>query len=325
MRLIAANRAAVACLDTANETELRSASTDFLLPSTLNAIASAGRRIRDGEYVEIDVMFERRTGGPARTHVRIDRIADRTRTYLAMTALTGTTSSNLLRAVPDLVFEIDEHGVCVDAAGAQEDVFGAPHASVGKSLTETLPPEVAHRTLAALQRMRSQGGTERLEYALALSDGVHWYEARLNALPTGATVHVRDISRQKSAELQIRECEQRFAALADSAPMIVWMTDRNGACTFINQAGLQFTGRSLEQELGDGWIADLHPDDLPQYLSLLREHSQSHRSFRIEHRLRRCDGTYRWFLDHAAPRFSPHGEFLGFVGTRVDVTELKRG
>jgi len=324
LRLLTANPAAVAYHNASSEIDLRSTSTEIFFPrGTLNAIASAARKLVDKGFEEIDISLGRVSADPVRTHVRIDRIVDGARTYLAMMAFPGTPSSNLLRAISDLVFELDENGVFVDVAGPQDQALCSPHEWIGKSLTETLPPEVAHRTLAALQRLREHGGTERLEYALALSDGVHWFEAHLTALGNGATAHVRDISRQKSAELQARECEQRFVTLADSAPIIVWMTDRNGACTFINRAGLQFTGRTLEQERGDGWIADLHPDDLPRSLALLQEHSRSHRPFRIEHRLRRFDGTYRWFIEHAAPRFSPHGEFLGFVGTRVDITDSK--
>ena len=233
-------------------------------------------------------------------------------------------TSNLLRYIPDMLFELDSNGVYVDFVGPAHDTFAAPQDFLGKSVTQTLPHDLADRTIAALHRLRERGGTERMEYALTMSDGLHWYEARLTALPSGgATACVRDITEQKANDWRLQESEQRFRNIADNAPALLWITDQTGACTFCNQTWLDFTGRTAEQEYGTGWEASLHPDDALRCKALLTEHMHTHLAFRVEYRLRRRDGEYRWVLDQAAPRFSPEAQFVGFLGAAVDITDIK--
>lgn len=233
-------------------------------------------------------------------------------------------SSNLLRHVPDMMFELDANGIYVDFAGPAHDAFAAPHDFLGKSVTQTLPHDLADRTISALQRLREHGGTERMEYALTMSDGLHWYEARMSALPTGgATAYVRDITEQKANDWRLQESEQRLRNIVDSAPALLWITDQIGACVYCNQTWLEFTGRTSEQEYGTGWESSIHPEDVTRCKALLDEHTRSHSPFRVEHRLRRHDGEYRWLLNQAVPRFSSEAQFTGFIGSAVDITDIK--
>jgi PAS domain S-box-containing protein len=137
----------------------------------------------------------------------------------------------------------------------------------------------------------------------------------------GVVLVFRDISGRKADEAALRESEARFRTLVDSAPVLVWMAGLDGRCTFFNQSWLDFTGRTLEQEQGDGWGASVHPDDLARCFATYRTGLATRQSFRMEYHLRRADGVYRWVLDTGVPRWAPDGGFAGFIGSCIDITE----
>jgi PAS domain S-box-containing protein len=119
------------------------------------------------------------------------------------------------------------------------------------------------------------------------------------------------------------ESEQRFRRMADSAPVLLWVTDDQVNCTYLNQAWLDFTGRTAGQSLGRGWQQDVHPEDLDGLINRCSEAYQRHERFEVEYRLRRADGQYRWVSSAAAPRVMPDGSFVGFIGSCTDFTDRK--
>jgi PAS domain S-box-containing protein len=133
----------------------------------------------------------------------------------------------------------------------------------------------------------------------------------------------RDISEVKRFVAALSESEQRFHHIADGAPVLIWIAGANRACTYFNKPWLDFTGRSLEMELGDGWTDSVHPDDLARCLAAYQSHFDRRESFRIEYRLKRADGQYRWIDDAGVPRFGPAGDFLGYMGSAGDITERR--
>jgi PAS domain S-box-containing protein len=111
--------------------------------------------------------------------------------------------------------------------------------------------------------------------------------------------------------------------MADTAPVLLWIANAVGRCTFFNKPWLSFTGRGMEQEVGDGWMDGIHPEDRDRCAAIYREALRTEDRFSMEYRLRRADGVYRWVLHTGVPRFTPHGMPAGFIGSVLDVTPLK--
>jgi PAS domain S-box-containing protein len=128
---------------------------------------------------------------------------------------------------------------------------------------------------------------------------------------------------RRRVQTAVRESEERFRLMADSAPVMIWVAGADGACTYFNRQWLEFTGRRLEDELGAGWAEGVHPDDRRACLDRYRTHLGAREAFVLEYRLRRSDGEYRWVVDRGAPRLAPDGSFRGYVGACSDITEIK--
>jgi PAS domain S-box-containing protein len=132
-----------------------------------------------------------------------------------------------------------------------------------------------------------------------------------------------NLLRRRRAERSLAESETRFRTVANAAPVMMWMSGTDKRCTFLNKAWLEFTGRPLERELGDGWSEGVHADDLPRCVRTYHEAFDARREFTMEYRLRKQDGEYAWILDRGAPRFIAD-IFAGYVGTATDITALKQ-
>jgi len=133
-----------------------------------------------------------------------------------------------------------------------------------------------------------------------------------------------DITDRKLAEQQVRESEERFRLVANKAPVMIWMSGSDKLCNYFNKPWLDFTGRTLEQELGNGWAEGVHHEDLASCLKTYSEAFDKREQFEMEYRLRRHDGDYRWIFDNGVPRFNADGSFAGYIGSCLDVTERKR-
>jgi len=123
-------------------------------------------------------------------------------------------------------------------------------------------------------------------------------------------------------EASLLESETRFGRMADAAPVLIWMSGPDKLCTFFNKAWLEFTGRTMKQELGKGWTEGVHPDDLQDCLKTYVHGFEARESFFMEYRLRRRDGEYRHITDTGVPRYGSKGTFRGYIGACVDITDM---
>jgi len=146
-----------------------------------------------------------------------------------------------------------------------------------------------------------------------------------------ANVEIRDSRRAAlnlmedaiGAKEALLESEERFRQMADNAPVVVWLTEQDGACTYLSRSWYEFTGQAPESGLGFGWLDATHPDDRQYAHDIFMAANEKREAFRLEYRLQRQDGECRWVIDSAAPRLSPNGEFLGYIGSVIDITDRK--
>jgi PAS domain S-box-containing protein len=132
------------------------------------------------------------------------------------------------------------------------------------------------------------------------------------------------VEERKQGEQRLRESEKRFRLVADTAPALIWMSNIDKLCTYFNKPWLDFTGRSIKSELGNGWADGVHPEDLKRCMDTYTQAFDRREQFRMEYRLRRHDGEYRWVIDIGVPRFNQDGSFIGYIGSAVDVTDRKQ-
>jgi PAS domain S-box-containing protein len=158
---------------------------------------------------------------------------------------------------------------------------------------------------------------------------VIWTEDLLNRVRVLGEVFWNALQRKWSlqtllaSQAILRESEERFRLVANTAPVLIWMSGTDKSCNFFNQGWLSFTGRSMEQEFGEGWALGVHPDDLQRCLRTYSASFDARVPFEMEYRLRRFDGEYRWIVDFGTPRFENDGTFCGYIGSAVDITERK--
>lgn len=125
------------------------------------------------------------------------------------------------------------------------------------------------------------------------------------------------------AEQARRESEARFQTMADAAPVLIWIAGADKGCTWFNRGWTDFTGRTLEEAVGDGWAVGVHPDDVERRLEVYSSAFDRRDRFRVEYRLRHRSGAYRWVLDEGQPLFTPSGEFAGYVGACIDIHDRR--
>jgi PAS domain S-box-containing protein len=232
----------------------------------------------------------------------------------------------------DGIIMIDRQGRITGWNNHAEKMFGWSRAEVmGRELAELVIPErdrEAHRH--GMRRYVKTGMArvlnKRIEMAAIHREG-HEFPVELAITPIGFgeelvfTAFIRDITGRARAEAALRESELRFRTTANAAPVLIWMSGPDKRCTWFNQRWLDFVGRAIEQELGDGWCDNLHPADFDRVLDTYHAAFDARRTYEMEYRLQRDDGAWRWLLERGTPNIGPGGEFEGYIGTCIDITE----
>ena len=242
-------------------------------------------------------------------------------------------TQNLLAAIVEssddaIISKTLEGHILTWNAGAQR-LYGYTAAEVvGRPITLLIPPERQHEEPAILERLGRGERIEHFETVRVRKDGRR-IDISLSVSPVrnadgriiAASKVARDITEQKRTEQQLRHSEQRFRLMADAVPVLIWVSDVSKRCTWFNKGWRDFSGRPLEELLGDGWAQDVHPEDLDRCLNVYRTHFDARQPFSMEYRLKRRDGEFRWMVDVGIPQFDVDGDFAGYVGACVDFTE----
>jgi PAS domain S-box-containing protein len=237
----------------------------------------------------------------------------------------------IVESSDDAIVGKDLDGNITDWNKGAERIYGySAEEVVGKSISLLAPPDRAAELVNILRKIKHGEGINHFETSRLKKDGTR-IDVSLTVSPVidangriiGASAIARDISERKHQEANLRESEERFRLVADTAPAMIWMSGADKISTFANKAWLDFTGRSMEAELASGWAEGIHPNDLERSIDTYRQAFDRREPFRMEYRLQRHDGEYRWILDIGVPRFKHDGSFAGFVGSAVDVTESK--
>ncbi len=243
----------------------------------------------------------------------------------------------------DAIFMMEgESGTISEWNPAAETIFGFTSAeALGRELVDLLvPPRYHERALHGLSHFANPGDSEAAGRTLELTslrkDGTEFpIELSLSAMQVNGKWFVtgiaRDITARKLAENRLLESEQRFRMMADSAPIMIWMAEAQGhedctgcmGCNYFNQRWYEFTGMPREQKPSCGWQDVIHADDRKHFQAVYANAFLSKQPFKVEYRLRCHDGVFRWIEDSGVPRFSAGGEYLGFIGTCIDLTGRK--
>lgn len=227
---------------------------------------------------------------------------------------------SLTRLADGLYLDVNDSFVAMSGY-TRAEVIG--HTSTELKIWQT--PE--HRT-NFVQELKQRGSIVNVETKFRTKDG------SLRVLLTSAEkfdvageecllVASSDITERIAAQQAVLESEERFRNMADSAPVMIWVSGEDRRCTYVNKQWVDFTGRSTEEQLGNGWVEAIHPDDRDRSFQIYAHAFDERTAFEMEYKLRRHDGEYRWIFDTGAPRFSSENVFLGYIGSCIDITERK--
>ena len=236
----------------------------------------------------------------------------------------------IVEAVPEGIWVVDPQGLTIFSNRRMAEILGTDFDSMPKkSCFDCVFPEELSDAQRHFARTLA-GDCRPFDFRLRRADGSPiWASISCRPIydeagvPIGLLGLFLDITERKQAEAALRESEERFRSLADAAPVMIWASGPDKLCTFFSKPWLDFTGRSLEQELGNRWAEGVHPEDLDRCLATYDSSFHVRRPFQMEYRLRRADGEYRWILDRGTPLYRER-EFAGFIGSAIDVTEQRR-
>jgi PAS domain S-box-containing protein len=239
--------------------------------------------------------------------------------------------ASIVESSDDAIISKDLDGIIRSWNLGAQHIFGfREEEAVGQHITILVPPELQEEEEVILQSTRLGKKVEHYETVRLTKEGRRIYVS-MTISPlrdamgriVGASKITRDITDRKRAEEELKKSEKRFRLMADSAPMLIWLSGPDTLATDFNKTWLEFTGRTIQQELGEGWVSNLHPDDLHRHLKTYADAFDKKQKFTSEYRLRRHDGQYRWMLDQSVPRFLEDGAFAGYVGYCLDISDQK--
>jgi two-component system CheB/CheR fusion protein len=200
---------------------------------------------------------------------------------------------------------------------------------IGQRITRFFRDDDQHIFAQSMKRLFATKDKQSCELSIKKPDGVLcWTRLRFvmkpgDGLPT-CRVAMTDINDRKKAEIALTESELHFRNLANSGQALIWTSGEDTLCDYFNEPWLDFTGRTLEQEIGNGWLEGVHAEDLDRCIDTYVTAFDRREPFSMEYRLRHAGGEYRWLVDQGTPRFNSQGAFIGYIGHCLDITARKR-
>jgi len=243
-----------------------------------------------------------------------------------------STLAGIVGSAMDAIITVNDAHEIVLFNHAAEKMFGlSAQEAIGTTLDPFIPEPFRSEHGENIRRFGETGTTTRAMKSLgvlraARNNGEEFpIEASIAHVRAGNrslfSVIIRDITERHKAEAALRESERRFRLVANSAPVMIWMSDGDRQRTYFNQPWFDFTGRPFDSELGMGWTSGVHPEDLKACLDSFEKLFEQRLPFEVEYRLLRNDGEYRWISDRGVPRFQMDGSFAGYIGCCIDVTD----
>lgn len=233
----------------------------------------------------------------------------------------------IVESQSEMVCRFGADGTIVFANGAYARVRGVrPEALVGTNLWDFIHGQDRTQVAAQLAQITPDKPEVRIENRVDTDQGTRWtlwtnrgLEFDRRGFPVELQSTGIDITERKLMENALRESEERFRVMANAAPVKIWISGTDRQFTWFNKRWLDFVGRPMEHELGEGWTQNVHPDDLGSVREALDRAFVHRRMFSLEYRLRRRDGEYRWLIDQGVPTYDARGEFAGFIGSALDI------
>lgn len=272
-------------------------------------------------YEDIEQQVQERTADLAHANKELDMLRAEAVSELAA----------IVRSSDAAIIGMTLNGIIQSWNTGAEHVYGySAEEVIGRSVSILCPPDRLDEVPSLLDRIargehvgnvetvRRRKKGERIDVSLTLSP-----VKDADGAVIGASSIARDVTEGKRIEAALRASEARFRMMADTAPVMVWMAGPDGHFTFVNKRWLEFTGRSMQEELGEARFIEIHPQDRERSRQSYQAAFLAEQPFTMEYRLRRSDGEYRWVIDTGVPLFDPSGRFSGFIGTCMDLTERK--
>src|SRR5579862_618287 len=237
----------------------------------------------------------------------------------------------IVESSDDAIVSKNLDGIITSWNKAAERMFGySQNEAIGQPIFLIIPPDRKDEEINILARIGRGERIEHFETVRQRKDGTQ-LDVSVTISPVrdssghviGASKVARDITSQKRTDLALRESKQLYEAVTDASPVMIWMAGTNGLCYYFNKGWLDFVGRTLEQEAGNCWTENVHPDDLDRCVRKYNNSFKARTPFEMEYRLRHHSGQYRWIFDRGVPRYTADGAFEGYVGACLDIHDRK--
>lgn len=352
-RLLQINRAGLNLIEADSAEQVIGQQIDHLvLPEHKKAFFALSRRIFEGESGNLKFEIQSLKGSRRWVETHAVPLRDSSGHIMALLAVTRDITEHkvsevqrqvaidllhkISSRVPGVVYQFQmrpDGSYCFPfASEAISDIYRVSPEEVREDAAKVfavLHPEDFDGIVASIQESARNLTPWRYEYRVKFDNGaVRWLFG--NALPQrepdGSVLwhgFITDITERKRATLKLLESEARFRTMADSAPVLIWIAGPDKSFHYFNKGWLEFTGRTLQQEVDNGWIANVHPEDFQHCFNTYVTSFDARQEFRMEYRLRRSDGEYRWLLDHGVPLYDEQNTFLGYIGSCIDITQRK--